>query len=194
MKRLIIIATAIFLSVALFAQDAHLKFKGIPLDGSYNAFAKKLTEKGFILQKATDDRIELTGSFMAYPNALVMVYPDPSTKVVAKVSALIETKTDGGYSWTITENTFRSIVNTYKEKYGKPVEYSETFIKEEPGSDYARINSLLLGECDYRSVWVMDGGRIEITLLSYRQNIYVVCTYIDEQNIKALHQTILNDI
>ena len=57
MKRFIITVVAVLMAVALNAQDAHLKFKGIPIDGEYKAFAQKLVQKGFKQIESSPDGI-----------------------------------------------------------------------------------------------------------------------------------------
>ena len=57
-----------------------------------------------------------------------------------------------------------------------------------------RLNALHDGQCNYRSQWEVEGGRIVISLTYFQFNDYVICAYIDEKNFKALHQTIIDDI
>ncbi|MBP5332912.1 MAG: hypothetical protein J6Y66_01935 [Bacteroidales bacterium] len=190
MKRILLSATVALLSVVLYAQDAHLKFKGIPVDGNYKAFAQKLVAKGFKQMEATDDGIVLVGNFMATPDVMVIVYPDPSTKIVFNVSAMLE----AGDSWPLIEKKFDEIVATYKEKYGEPTEYSEEFAPGVVNSDYYRRESIDNGQCYYKAVWDVEGGRIGIAPAYFMLKYYIICAYIDDENIKAVRKTIIDDI
>ena len=190
MKRLIVFAVALLFSIAAFAQDVHLKFKGIPVDGNYKVFAEKLIQKGFKQKEVTPDGIVLTGNYMAEPEVIVVVYPDPTSKCVSTVAAMI----DAGDNWASIERKYYSVVDTYKEKYGEPKEHVEEFDTEYSSSDLFRRSALQEGRCNYKSQWEVEGGSITISLLYLSFDYYVVCAYLDEQNVKALHQTIIDDI
>lgn len=191
MKRTLLITLLTLFSAVSFGQEsAHLKFKGIPLDGEYKAFAQKLVQKGFRQVEFSADGIVLTGNFMATPGVMVLVYPDPSSKNVSSVSAMIE----AGDNWPSIESKYYDVVDLYKEKYGEPAQHIEEFTAEVHNDDYFRKNALREGQCDYKSMWETEGGRIVLSLAYFQLKYYVICAYVDEQNIKALRQTIIDDI
>ena len=190
MKRVLFLAIAFLLSITASAQTEHLKFKGIPIDGDFKAFAQKLVQKGFKQVEATPDGIILTGTFMATPGVTVVVYPDPSTKAVSAVAAMIE----AGDNWSDIEEKYDNVIATYKEKYGEPSEQVKEFTTDVHNDDFFRKNALREGQCDYRTLWEPEGGRILISLVFFQFKYYVVCTYADEQNLKALRKSIIDDI
>ena len=182
MKRLIVFVAALLLSITALAQDAHLKFKGIPVDGNYKVFADKLVQKGFKQTQATDDAIVLTGTFMAIPNVIVCVYPDPTSKNVSRVAAMVEVE-----NRLSIEKVYDNIASFYKEKYGEPQVQTSEF-------SYDYYNPYDWRDNRDISQWEVEGGRIIISKYMTALSCFVVCTYIDEQNEKALHRTIINDI
>ena len=190
MRRFIISITAVIISVSLYAQDTHLKFKGIPIDGNYKEFAQKLIQKDFKQIEVSNDGIVLKGNFMATPGVMVLVYPDPTSKAVSAVSAMIE----AGDNWPTIEGKYYDVVGTYKEKYGEPTEHIEEFTADVYNSDSWRKNRLEEGQCNYKSLWEVEGGRIVLSLGYFQFKYYVICAYVDEQNVKALRQTIIDDI
>ena len=190
MKRVLITVLASVIAFIAFAQEAHLKFKGIPINGNYKAFAQQLIQKGFKQLEASQDAIVLSGNFMTIPDVMVLVYPDPASKVVSSVSAFVE----AGNKWATIENKYEDIVDTYKEKYGNPSQHIEEFTTEVHNDDFFRKNALENGQCNYKSIWEIEGGRIVITLVYFQFKYYVLCGYVDEQNEKALRQTIIDDI
>lgn len=190
MKKILLTIILAFIALSASSQDAHLKFKGIPVDGNYKAFAQKLVAKGFRQVEISDDGIALVGNFMATPDVMVVVYPDPSTKVVYNVSAMLE----AGNSWNLIKNKFDEIVATYKEKYGEPTEYSEDFAPGVGSSDYSRRDSIDDNKCYYKAVWDTEGGRIGIAPAYFMAKYYIICSYIDDENIKAVRKTIIDDI
>ncbi len=190
MKRIIITALAIVITTLLNAQEAHLKFKGIPIDGNYKEFAQKLVQKDFKQIESSNDGIVLKGNFMATPGVMVLVYPDPTSKAVSAVSAMIE----AGDNWPTIESKYIDVVSTYKEKYGEPTEHVEEFAADVYSSDSWRLSRLRDGQCNYKTLWEVEGGRIVISLAYFQFDYYVICAYVDEQNVKALRQTIIDDI
>lgn len=190
MKRTLLLIVSVTLAISVYAQEAHLKFKGIPIDGNYKEFAQKLVQKGLKQIDASDDAILLNGNFMANPDVMVLVYPDPKSKNVSTVGAMIE----AGKNWPTIEAKYYDVVATYKEKYGEPSEHVEEFKTDVHNDDYFRKNALENGQCNYKSQWDVEGGRIVIGMSYFQFKYYVICSYIDNQNLKALRQTILEDI
>ena len=190
MRKFIITVFIILIVIPINAQDAHLKFKGIPIDGEYKAFSQKLIQKGFRQVEVSTDGIVLVGNFMATPEVMVVIYPDPTSKAVSMVSAMIET----GDKWAQIESKYYEVINTYKEKYGEPTEHVEEFTAEVFNSDSWRVSRLHDGQCNYRTLWELENGRIIICPTYFDYNYYIVCSYVDKENIKALHKTIIDDI
>ena len=127
---------------------------------------------------------------MATPGVMVVVYPDPTSKAVSMVSAMI----DAGDSWAQIESKYYDVVDTYKEKYGESNEHVEEFTRNVYNSDTWRISALQDGQCNYKTIWETEGGRIVIYPTYFNFKYYIVCAYVDEQNVKALRQTIIDDI
>lgn len=190
MKKGLIMVAAVLLSISALAQTKHLKFKGIPIDGDYKTFAQKLVQKGFKQVESTADGIVLTGNFMATSGVMVLVYPDPTSKKVSTVSAMIET----GDNWPTIEGKYYDVVDIYKEKYGEPTQHVEEFTVNVHNDDFFRKNALHEGQCNYKTLWETEGGRIVLSLAYFQLKYYVICAYVDEQNVKALRQTIIDDI
>lgn len=189
MKRFLTSVVAALMTVTLIAQTPHLKFKGIPIDGNYKDFARELIQKDFIQIESSDDGIVLLGNFMATPGVIVVVYPDPTSKVVSAVAAMI----DAGDSWSSIKSTYKETVETYTKKYGGPTDQTEGF-RGDIYSDYYRLKAIQEERCDYKTCWELHEGKITIVPAYYGGSYYIVCGYADGQNIEALRQTIIDDI
>lgn len=62
------------MSSALLAQTEHLKFKGIPIDGTLEKFSEALIEIGFELNEdSKEDEMLLIGDFAGYKDCRVYV-------------------------------------------------------------------------------------------------------------------------
>lgn len=95
MKRALLLIATTFCLLSLSAQTQHLKFMGIPLDGTINNFQAKLAQKGFTPDVATNRVIKepvrsfQNGTF-AGEDACIYVYYNAKTKIVYRAKAVIE--------------------------------------------------------------------------------------------------------
>ncbi len=127
---------------------------------------------------------------MDIPDFMMAVNPEHTSKRVSAVTAMI----DAGDNWHTIENKYHEVVATYKEKYGEPAEHVEEFAGDVYNSDSWRLSRLHDGQCNYKTLWDVEGGRIGITLTYFQLSYYVVCAYVDAQNMRALQQTVIDDI
>ena len=83
-------------SMLVFAQEDHLKFMGIPLDGSIDNFEKELLAKGLSLYSDFNSEYEKTNDCRAFEgkfsgeNAILFIEYDPSNKIVYAARVFIE--------------------------------------------------------------------------------------------------------
>lgn len=115
MKRLYIVILSIMFFSASYAQE-HLKFMGIPLDGTINQFQAKLVAKGVTLDVAANKHVRVgarafKGSFSG-KNAQIFIYYDESSKVVYRAKVVLESS-----DINIWENTYNYFVNMLSTKY-----------------------------------------------------------------------------
>ena len=191
MRKLFLLSLTIIISISMMAQAPHMKFKGLEINGNYKTFAQNLVKQGFKIVESVDDGIVLTGNFMAHPETMTIVYPDPKTKNVTMVAAFIET--DG--NWISMEKEFLSTVETYKQKYGDPAEYSTRFnVDEEDLSDSWKKMYLQDGRCEYVARFETAEGVIGITIVYYLRKYGVMIAYIDGQNKAEMDKAIFDDI
>ena len=190
MKKVFCLLTVLLFSVSLQAQNAHLSFKGIPMDGDYKAFAQKLVQKGLKVETTTSEFVGLSGRFMHYLDVMVFVYPNPTDKFVSSVVAAI----DAGKSWASVEDQYNLVVATYQSKYGQPSEHIEEFTEDVYDSDTWRLMRLRENRCNYYSKWELDEGTILIQLAYSEPVYYVLCFYYDKQNQVDRLKEILEEI
>ncbi len=96
-KHLLLILCALFISVSLGAQsknNQHLKFMGIPINGSITNFQNKLIAKGFKYDKAGSMALEsptrIYKGLFAGETAQLFVYYDREQKFVYRVKVIID--------------------------------------------------------------------------------------------------------
>lgn len=121
MKRLFFIAT-VLLSALLFgsatecfSQNEHLKFAGIPLDGTISQFHQKLVAKGYKydvdVSKQFDDSRVYSGIF-AGETCRIYVFYDTKTKIVYRAKAVVVELSE-----SVAEQKFDNIKSRLCAKY-----------------------------------------------------------------------------
>jgi len=116
MKKLLSLFVAFALSVGLMAQSQHMKFLGIPLNGTISTFHHKLVAKGYKHDVesskivSVNDRV-FTGTFFG-ENANVHVYYNPKTKIVYRAKACIY-----GNSEELITQKFNEVKVALEKKY-----------------------------------------------------------------------------
>lgn len=176
----------------------HLKFMGIPIDGSPKSFANQLKSKGFTFNSSsTPDIIWMTGTFAGISDSNVLIYKSPSSANVYKVRVVFP----GQDSWTQIEIRYNRFKDWLSQKY-LLTESKEEFQGYSPERDSSKMTKLILGDCSYWSVYgagTPDGtflGSVSLDLMSIsgENKGYVRIEYEDYLNGENAEQGIIDDL
>lgn len=195
MKRIFIALLFVFSCIGAMAQNAneHLKFMGIPINGTLESFTQKLVAKGLKREHAWDNALLLKGTFAGKSGSGVCVMRVPSRNIVYKVVVCLPSKD----TWEWLENDYKEFKEMLTTKYGEPYKCSESF-KEGTyvGSDYLKISALKGGECEYYSAWGSTEGMIilEIFNADGSPDCCVRLSYYDAINYKLAEDSKQNDL
>lgn len=195
MKRILIALLFVFSCIGAMAQNAneHLKFMGIPINGTLESFTQKLVAKGLKREHAWDNALLLKGTFAGKSGSGVCVMGVPSRNIVYKVVVCLPSKD----TWEWLENDYKEFKEMLTTKYGEPYKCSESF-KEGTyiGSDYLKISALKGGKCEYYSAWGSTEGMIllEIFNADGSSDSCVRLTYIDLINGKLADSSKQDDL
>lgn len=195
MKRIFIALLFVFSCIGAMAQNAneHLKFMGIPINGTLESFTQKLVAKGLKREHAWEDDVLLKGTFAGKSGSGVCVMRIPSRNIVYKVVVCLPSKD----TWEWLEDDYTEFKRMLTSKYGDPFKYSESF-KEGTyvGSDYLKISALKEGKCDYHSSWGLNEGFIilEIFNADGSPDCCVRLSYYDAINYKLAEDSKQNDL
>jgi len=195
MKRILIALLFIFSCIGAMAQNAneHLKFMGIPINGTLESFTQKLVAKGLKREHAWDNALLLKGTFAGKSGSGVCVMRVPSRNIVYKVVVCLPSKD----TWEWLENDYKEFKEMLTTKYGEPYKCSESF-KEGTyvGSDYLKISALKEGKCEYYSAWRSTEGMIllEVFNADGSPDCCVRLVYIDLINGKLADSSKQDDL
>ena len=183
MKRVFIFSILSMICVYVSAQ--HMKFMGIPLDGTITSFTTKLQAKGISIHpdnKKIDSGCRMFQGFFYGKTADIFVYYDAATKIVYRGKAVIE---DSDYERL--KNLYDEISYSIDQKYlGRH--------KEDTYKGYPSINY----QIDLQTSADFYEGNIDLFFtdngLTYYKSYYLHVDYFDEVNLRKHELSINNDI
>lgn len=192
MKRLLLLVVlAVCMAGTSLAQEAeHLKFKGIPIEGSVDDFGKKLVAEGFSQVAKNAYR----GKFMRSDCTVVLIAADNG--MIWRVAiAFGDVKT-----WSTLRSSFDGYIDLYKEKYGAPTKVTKTFtghyansVQSSPDmAMYAIYNDA----CNYNAYWKLKQGSIDMSIVKGKsiKSGVIVITYTDDANKAVVRSADLDEI
>ena len=177
------------------AQNAneHLKFMGIPINGTLESFTQKLVAKGMKREHAWDNAVLLKGTFAGLSGCGTCVMKVPSSNIVCKVVVCLPSKD----TWEWLENDYKQFKQMLTSKYGEPLQHSETFkAGSYTSSDVLKMSSLRDGKCEYYTVWKLNEGMIGLEIISIESpsSCFVRLNYYDAINDKLAENSKQNDL
>ena len=199
MKKLFLTLVCLLAICSSFAQNTeqavverHLKFKGIPIDGTPSEFSSKLKENGFAYKETYISGASVyNGSFAGYNNCDVIV---KSTNNLVYEVVVIFPK---DYTWNQLNNTYSSLKEMLTTKYGNP-EGEETF-KNTPSyvninDDNDKYREVGYGRCVYYSSFTSLVDGVGIIWLEIKKSCSVGLHYIDYYNERKKESAAINDL
>lgn len=177
------------------AQNAneHLKFMGIPINGTLESFTQKLVAKKIKSIQAAEGVGLFNGAFAGKNDCNIFVATVPNRNIVSKVVVCLPPRE----TWAWLESDYNEFKQMLTSKYGEPFQHSETFKAGTfTSSDYLKISALKEGKCDYRSIWGLNEGIIFIDVFNGdgSPNCLVRLVYIDLINYKLAQDSKQNDL
>lgn len=165
-------------TLSMYAQGEHLKFKGIPIDGTLREFTSKLEAKGYEKTTEGDNYIALQGSFAGYNDCSIIVYSLDKIDLVHTVAVMFPDYD----SWSLLEGNYNNIKSMLTAKYGNPVICDEGFQRDYIRDDNSKMHELRMNRCDYSSTFATDSGIIILKLCHEFNKCYVLLGYADSIN------------
>lgn len=182
------------LTLTVQAQDntEHLKFKGVPIDGTLQEYVQKMKDADFDFVNEEDGTAFLQGDFAAFKGCTIAVSTLKGKDLVNKITVIF-TPND---TWSSLFGTYSNLKSMLTEKYGKPTNCVEKFqglVK--PTDDGERMYAVEFDKCIYNSIFSNDQGDI---LLQIDHNsvtsCFVTLAYFDKINSKIIKAKAIDDL
>ena len=198
MKRLFLTTLCLFAVCFSFAQtnetniEHHLKFKGIPIDGTPSEFDAKLKNNGFTYARTIDSGLVIyKGSFAGYNNCEVAV--KSNNNLVYEVVVIFPKS----YSWNHLNNTYSSLKEMLTTKYGNPesiekFENTPSYVNiEDDNNKYREVEN---ERCTYHSLFISLVDGLGTIGLEIKSTCCVGLHYHDYYNEKKKESAAINDL
>ena len=189
MKKILTVLVFVVFALACNAQTQHMKFKGIPMEGTLRSFVEKLKAKGYTYLGTEDGMATLNGEFAGAKGCTVVVESFPDRDQVSQVIVMFpEEKT-----WNGVYGLYSFYKDRLTEKYGAP-DAVERFADGEPSDDFSKFYKLTSDECHYMSTFMTDNGKIMLTMFGSGMEACVAISYVDEANAEETRSRVMEDL
>lgn len=172
----------------------HLRFKGVPIDGSLRIFVRNMKAKGFSVINAEDGYAVLDGDFAGFKSCEVHVSTLEGHDVVAGITVRFPDRD----KWSEIEGDYSALKTLLTDKYGKPASCVEKFANKiifGKLDDNEKMLKLQLDKCNFETVFKPANG-IVILKMNHQSvsHCFISLTYSDRQNSASVRKQAIEDL
>ena len=191
MKKILLTAALLILTLSASAQSKHLTFKGVPIDGPRKTFIDNMKQKGFEYAGNQEDISILTGDFAGYKNCIIGVTTLKNKDLVSTIAVIFPSKD----TWSALESDYDNLKEMLTIKYGKPANEVSEWVNCNPRDDKDKMFQLGMDRCKYGASFETDLGSIEV-MISHTDfsNCCVILRYVDKINGDAVRAAAIDDL
>ena len=197
MKSIFIILFIAIVVPASYAQvstneSEHMTFKGVPIDGTLNAYVTKMEKSGFEHIETEDGVAILTGDFAGYKDCFIGVVTLEPKNLVSKITVIFP-ELD---TWSELAANYYYLQELLTEKYGEPSDVLEKFdTYSEPDEDRGRMHEVQMDNCKYYTTYETEKGSIQLSIDHESVfSCFVRLSYFDKINGKLLREKAKGDL
>ena len=176
MKKLLFLFLSVIAFYSAYAQQEHLTFKGIPIDGQAGPFVEKLKQQGFTVKQTLKDGDVVMDGIFANNDCEIFILVTPKTKTIWKIGIFNKRKYT---NWSSIKMDYDELKNLYTQKYGNPSHDYHFFSSPYELGDGYEISALKLDKCTYYTAYDVKSGYISIKMSSTCQ---IIMSYEDALN------------
>ena len=185
-----LLVALMFGSIISFAQSEHLKFKGVPMDGTLENFMLQMEKKGLVTDVIIGNNAIMKGEFAGYDNCDIYIYS--ANNSVYMINAIIHMTR----SWSVLESCYYNLKDMLTTKYGYPYICTEEFKDQYSEiSDMSKVDALLMDECTFSTVYKPDNGFINLRMgQTNNYKCHICIAYVDDKNDKKKQESVYDDL
>ena len=193
MKNLLITLALVLSTMRLVAQTAdnqHLMFKGVPIDGTLSEYVEKMKLNGFTLLGSENNGAMFNGEFANYQNCKIGVGTSNKKDLVSTVFVMFPEREE----WNDLYGDYNRLKQMLSEKYGIPNESKEKWENGYEPSLALRMSALKRGECNFKTTFVTPNGKIQLRLEHQDGTCFVFLGYFDKINGEIMKAKAIDDL
>ena len=193
MKKIVVTLFLLMSFTLTFAQSSeHLKFKGVPIDGTLSEYVLKMKQAGFQLVGTDDGVALLEGEFAGYRGCLIAVSTLKSVNVVNTIGVVFPAREN----WSSLEGDYEHLKSMLTEKYGEPSDVVEKFQGYgDPQTDQEKWINIMTDNYTWYTIFETENGDIQLSLEKGDYGEYfVLLKYFDKINTEAVRSAAMEDL
>ena len=194
MKNLLMTLALVFSTMQLVAQTAdnqHLMFKGVPIDGTLSEYVEKMKLNGFVVSASESGKSLLKGDFAGYKDCFVGVVTMKQKDLVSRIKVMFPERED----WSSLYGNYVNLKDMLTQKYGQPTEVVEVFPSNPTVTDESlKFIYVSSGKCNYTTVFKTPSGEICLYLDHTEFKCFVGLTYTDKINGEIMKAKAIDDL
>ena len=187
MKKLFICLVCIIIAEITMAQGQHMKFKGIPIDGTLKEYINAMTKAGFTY----DGIAVLKGDFAGFKNCTIGVSTLQNCDLVNRIAVLFPENN----KWADLLEDYEQLKAMLIQKYGEPESSEEKFTKQVTDDD-SKICAVGTDDCVWYSEFKTELGGIKLSIVDgvlYHRGL-VRIVYYDKINTQKVQKAAMDDL
>lgn len=194
MKNLLMTLALVLSTMQLLAQTAdnqHLMFKGVPIDGTLSEYVEKMKLNGFVLVATEPGATTLQGDFASYKKCQISVVTMQQKDLVSKIRVMFPVQRD----WATLYENYSNVKDMLTQKYGAPTIVIEEFRNDsDVKDDRLKFINVSSGQCNYTTVFKTPSGEICLYLDHTEFKCFVGLTYTDKINGEIMKAKAIDDL
>lgn len=176
---------------AAMKNSNHLKFKGVPIDGTLKEFTARMKRKGFKSIGSNDGLEVLQGDFAAFKECVIYVSTLDNKDLVSRINVAFPKEE----TWEYLYGDYKHLKELLTEKYGQPSSVTEKFQDKYIDDDNDRMYAVKMDRCKYETRFKVDNG--EIVLWIEHESVmscFVMLAYKDKINGSIIKNVAKDDL
>ena len=193
MKNLLVTLVCLVMMGGLMAQEEHLSFKGVPINGTLKQYTAAMVKAGFKSEGTQDGLSLLSGDFAGFKGCIVGVSTLTNCDVVNRIVVLFPEKD----TWSSLMGDYEHLKSLLTTKYGEPDVVQEYFTgyAGRTDSDAIKMSALHSEELEWYTIFKTELGNIELSVVSASYGKGMVrLGYYDKKNTETVTQSALDDL
>lgn len=192
MKKALATLICLIMIGGIMAQEKHLSFKGVPIDGTLKQYTAAMVKAGFKSEGTQDGLSLLSGDFAGFKGCIVGVSTISNCDVVNRIAVLFPEKD----TWSALMGDYEHLKDLLTEKYGEPEMVRERFTKYHGNDNDLKMYAVNDDEIEWFTVFSTDLGDIELTLVggTFGHQARVRLSYYDRANSETVRQSAIDDL